>query len=188
MYHSSKSRFFLPFLPVTWEDLDLYYGHEAQEIILTDVSDTIHADSLPLFALNTEILLADVTKPEKSKILTLTWPVTSSVTCRSFFLSCSGNSRRELSNGVCNLGSGPVVWEISGGPLPPPPPQRCERLQRASFQRTILSECHSSETSFEKLPNTASVTLAIAMLQRYQFQRHIIWAIVLLTETHCSHV
>ena len=32
----------------------------------------IHADSLALFALNIEILLADVTKPEKSKILTLT--------------------------------------------------------------------------------------------------------------------
>ena len=41
-------------------------------MILTDVSDTIHADSLAFFALNIEILLADVTKPEKSKILTLT--------------------------------------------------------------------------------------------------------------------
>ena len=39
---------------------------------VTDVSDTIHADSLALFALNIEILLADVTKSEKSKILTLT--------------------------------------------------------------------------------------------------------------------
>ena len=65
---------------MTWDDLDLYYGHKAQEMILTDVSDTIHADSLALFALNIEILLADVAKPEKSKILTLTWPVTSSVT------------------------------------------------------------------------------------------------------------
>ena len=37
-------------------------------MILTDVSDTIHADSLALFELNIEILLADVTKPEKSKI------------------------------------------------------------------------------------------------------------------------
>ena len=44
-------------------------------MILTDVSDTIHADSLALFALNIVILLADATKPEKSKILTLTWPV-----------------------------------------------------------------------------------------------------------------
>ena len=41
-------------------------------MILTDVSDTIHADSLVLFAINIKILLADVTKPEKSKILTLT--------------------------------------------------------------------------------------------------------------------
>ena len=41
-------------------------------MILRDVSDTIHADSLTLFALNIKILLADVTKPEKSKILTLT--------------------------------------------------------------------------------------------------------------------
>ena len=57
---------------VTGDDLDLYYGHKAQEMILTDVSDIIHADPLALFALNIEILLADVTKPEKSKILTLT--------------------------------------------------------------------------------------------------------------------
>ena len=41
-------------------------------MILTDVSDTIHADSLALFELNIKILLADVAKPEKSKILTLT--------------------------------------------------------------------------------------------------------------------
>ena len=40
--------------------------------MLTDVSDTIYADSLALFALNIEILLANVTKPEKSKIPTLT--------------------------------------------------------------------------------------------------------------------
>ena len=51
-------------------------------MILTDVSDTIHVDSL-VFALNIEILLADVSKPEKSKILTLTWPVMSSVTSKS---------------------------------------------------------------------------------------------------------
>ena len=41
-------------------------------MILTDVSDTVHADSLALFALNIEILLADATKHEKPKILTLT--------------------------------------------------------------------------------------------------------------------
>ena len=68
---------------MTWDDLDLYYGHKAQEMILTNVSDTIHVDSLALFAFNIEILLADVTKPEMSNILTLTWPVTSLVTPRS---------------------------------------------------------------------------------------------------------
>ena len=74
MYRSSKSRNFLfdLFHPVTSDDLDLYYGHKAQEMILTVVSDNIHADSLALFALNIEILLVGVTKPEKSKILTLT--------------------------------------------------------------------------------------------------------------------
>ena len=38
----------------------------------TNVRGTIHADSFALFELNIEILLADVTKPEKSSILTLT--------------------------------------------------------------------------------------------------------------------
>ena len=125
MYRSSKSQFFLfdLFHLVTWDDLDLYYGHKAQEMILTDVSDTIHADSLALFALNIEILLADVTKSEKAKILTLTWPVTSSVTSGSKFWPCTGSSRTGLSNGVWNLEIGPVVWEISGGgPFGPPPP------------------------------------------------------------------
>ena len=123
MYRSPKSRNFLfdLFHLVTWDDLDLYYGHKVQEMILTDVSDTIHIDSLALFALNIEILLADVTKPKKSKIITLTWPVTSSVTSESNL----GSSRTGLSNGVWNLEIGPVVWEISGGgPLPPPPAGR----------------------------------------------------------------
>ena len=75
----------------------------------TYVSDTIHTDSLALFALNIEFFLADVTKPEKSKILTLTWPVTPSVTSRSNFLPCTGSSRKGLSNGVWNLEIGPVV-------------------------------------------------------------------------------
>ena len=85
MYRSSKSRIFLfdLFHLVNWDDLDLYYGHKAQEMILTDVSDTIHADLLALFVLNIAVLLADVTKPEMSNILTLTWPVTSLVTPRS---------------------------------------------------------------------------------------------------------
>ena len=69
-------------------------------MILKYVSDIIHADSLALSALNIEILLADVTKPEKSKILTLTGPVTSLVTSRSKFLHFTGSSRTGLSNGV----------------------------------------------------------------------------------------
>ena len=38
----------------------------------TNVRDTIQADWLALFVLNIAILLADVTKPEMSNILTLT--------------------------------------------------------------------------------------------------------------------
>ena len=138
MYHSSKSRFFLfdLFYLVTWDDLDLHHGLKAQEMILTDVSDTIHADSLALFALNIEILLADVIKPEKSKISTLTWPVTLSVTSRSNFWPCTGISRTGLSNSVWNLEIGPVVWEISGPLCFPglrafaPPPQQDVLLAR----------------------------------------------------------
>ena len=37
---------------MTWDDIDLYYGHKAQEMILTNVRDTIHADPLALFELN----------------------------------------------------------------------------------------------------------------------------------------
>ena len=56
---------------MTWDDLDLYHGHKAQEMILTDVSDIVHANLLALFALNIEILLADVTKPEMLRIPSL---------------------------------------------------------------------------------------------------------------------
>ena len=55
-------------------------------MVPTNVSDTVNADSLALFALNIEILLADVTKSEISNIPTLTRPVTSSVTSRSHFI------------------------------------------------------------------------------------------------------
>ena len=34
-------------------------------------------------------------------------------------------------------------------------------FERKPFERTILSECHFSETSFERLTNTANVFLAI---------------------------
>ena len=123
MYRSSKSRNFFvwPFSPgdLRWPWPVLWSQSTGNN---TDVSDTIHADSLALFALNIDILLADVTKPEKSKMLTLTWPVTSSVTSGSNVWPCTGSSRTGLSNGVWNLEIGPVVWEISGGPFAPPPP------------------------------------------------------------------
>ena len=53
-------------------------------MILTNVSDTIHADSLALFALNIEILLADVTKPRNVEYFyfDLTCDVTALVTPR----------------------------------------------------------------------------------------------------------
>ena len=106
MYRSSKSIFLFDlFNLVTWDDLDLYYGHKAREIMLTNVSDTIHADSLALFALNIEIVLANVTKSEKLNILILTWPVTSSVTSRSNSTPCLEISRAGLSNGVWILKS-----------------------------------------------------------------------------------
>ena len=144
MDRRSKSQFFFDLLHlVTWDDFGLYYGHKAQEMILTDVSDpsmpihwlclrltskfyspmspspksrkfwlwpdlwrhqwppgqffylvrVVHVQgyrmafeiwkSVQCVVLNIEILLADVTKPEMSNILTLTWPVTSLVTPRS---------------------------------------------------------------------------------------------------------
>ena len=105
------------FYLLTWDDLDLYYGHKTQELLLPNVSDTIHADSLALFGLHSEIVLADVTKPEKSNILALTWPVTSSVTSRSSFTPGLESSCTGLANGVWILEIGPVVWEIIGGPI-----------------------------------------------------------------------
>ena len=44
---------------MTSDDIDLYYGYKAQEMILTNVRDNIHVDSLALFVLNIEILVAD---------------------------------------------------------------------------------------------------------------------------------
>ena len=69
-------------------------------MMLINVSDTIHGDLLASFALHIEIFLADVTKPEKSNILILTGPVTSSVTSRSNFIPCLESYRTGPSNGV----------------------------------------------------------------------------------------
>ena len=117
--------FCLTFYLVTWDDLDLYYGHQSTG------NDTYRCQwHYPcrfigfLFALNIEILLVDVTKPEKSKILTLTWPLTSSVTSRSNFWPCTGSSRTyraiewrlKFGNQSSSLG------DLRGPFAPPPPP------------------------------------------------------------------
>ena len=96
----------------------------------------VYADSLALFALSIEIVLADVTKPEKSKILTLTGPVTSSVTSRSNFTPCLESSRTGLSHGVSILEISPVVWEITGGSIRPPPNKMCDSLEPNEAQVT----------------------------------------------------
>ena len=87
MYRSSKSRFFFLFdlfYLVTWHDLDLYYGRKSTVQWYLQMSET---QSMPIswlcLCLTSAISLADVTKPEMSNILTLTWPVTSLVTPRS---------------------------------------------------------------------------------------------------------
>ena len=54
--------------------------------MLTDVSDTIHADSLASFPLNIKILLADVTKPENS-CFDLTCDVISDLRVKFFTLT-----------------------------------------------------------------------------------------------------
>ena len=148
---------------MTCDDLDLYCGHKAHEMILTDVSDTIHADLLALFALNIEILLPDNNRPEKSKILTLTWPVTSSVTSGSNFWHCTGSSRTGLSNGVWNLEIGPVVWEISGwGPFAPPPPSRTCYYPDPSGARVNTARSASILTGPSVSINTARAVLILA--------------------------
>ena len=101
-----------------------------RKMVLTNVRNTIHADSLAFFALNIDILRTDVTKSEKSNIPTLTWPVTSSMSSRSNFTQCLESLRTGLSSGVSILEIGPVIWEITGGggvtPPPPPPKSMCD--------------------------------------------------------------
>ena len=93
-------------------------------MILTDVSDTIHADSLALFALNIKILLANVTKPEKSRkknYFDLTCDVIGDLRVNFFYIVR-----------VVHVQGYRMAFEIwksvqwfgrsQGGPLPLPPP------------------------------------------------------------------
>ena len=110
-YHSFKFQFLLFDLLylVTWGGLDLCILWSQSTGNDTNVRHSIHADSLTLFELNIDIVLADVTKPEKSNILTLTWPVTSLVTQRSLKRRIPG-----LSKAAWILIIGPVVSEFRG--------------------------------------------------------------------------
>ena len=56
--------------------------HSKWYLQMSETLSSIHADSLALIELNIAILLVDVTKPEKSNILTLTYSVTPLVTPR----------------------------------------------------------------------------------------------------------
>ena len=71
MYRSSKSRFFFfdLFHLVTWDDLDLHYGHKGQEMILTDVSDTIHANSWLCLRLTSKFYSPMSPSPKSRKFL-----------------------------------------------------------------------------------------------------------------------
>ena len=66
MYRRPIFLFWFDLFYLVRDDLDVYYGHKAQEMILTHDSDTNHADSLAMFTMNIEILLPDddFTKPE----------------------------------------------------------------------------------------------------------------------------
>ena len=72
--------------------------------------------------LNIAILLADVTKPEMSNILTLTWPVTSLVTPRSIKFVFLRQFFPGHSNTAWIFRIGPVVSKIRGGARNSPPP------------------------------------------------------------------
>ena len=92
--------------------------------------------------LNIAILLADVTKPEMSNILTLTWPVTSLVTPRSIKFVFSRQFFPGLSNAAWIFRIGLVVSEIRGGGLEIAPPQ-----WGALFRRRLSAEGAKPESN-----------------------------------------
>ena len=124
MYRSSKSRkklfdlFHLVTLrwpwPVLWSQST---GNDTYIQMSVTLSMPIHWLCLRV----TSTFYSPMSPSPKSRKFWLTWPVTSSVTSGSNVWRCTGSSRTGLSNGVWNLEIGPVVWEISGGPLGPPP-------------------------------------------------------------------
>ena len=74
------------------------------------------------------------------------------------FWPCTGSSRTGLSNGVWKLEIGPVVWEISGGALCPPPP--AGRVTNQTTAGRGLNEIHPYKTTqfWYTAANTSSVS------------------------------
>ena len=135
------------FYLMTWDDLDLYYGHKAQYMILTNVRDTIHSDSLALFELNIAILLAHVTKPEKSNILTLTWPVTSLVTRRSIKFVFPSTVFQGFPNAAWIFTIGPVVSGDQRGWLENSPPPVGRVIKNTPVGRGLNADKIAGERS-----------------------------------------
>ena len=122
---------------------------------------------MAFFAFDTEILLADVTKPEISNIPTLTRPVTSSVTSRSNFTPCLASSITWLSNGVWILEIGPVVWD--DGDDTPPPPKKIERVthQTPTGRRLTFEQYYIFPENFKTVtPLTSEFIPKVMLLTR----------------------
>ena len=86
---------------------------------------------------NIAILLADVTKPEMSNILTLTWPVTSLVTPRAIKFCFPSTVFPGLSNAAWIFRIGPVVSEVRGGGLEIAPPPSGARYKNTPVGRGL---------------------------------------------------
>ena len=105
----------------TSDDLDLYYAHKAQEMMLLNVRDTIHADSLALFELNIESLLADASATSRChqarKVEHFDFDLTCDVTGDPEVIKICFPSTvfPELLNAAWLFRVGPVVSEILGG-------------------------------------------------------------------------
>ena len=108
--------FVWPFYLVIWDDIDLYYGHKAQEMLLTNASDTIHADSLALFALNIEITITrrcHQARNVKHFDFDLTCDVTGDLEVIKICFPLTVSPGLSNAAWICRVG--PVVSEIRGG-------------------------------------------------------------------------
>ena len=118
MYRSSKSRNFFvsPFSPgdLRWPWPLLWSQSTGNDTYRCQWHYPCRLGWLCL-CLTSPILLADVTKPEMSNILTLTWPVTSTRDPEVNKICFPSTVFPGLSNTVWIFRIGPVVSEIRGG-------------------------------------------------------------------------